>query len=62
MYEEADRFFDLPKDHYPSRFMLYVCPVTGKTRKESILPAVTHVDGYDLQFKKDSSVWDMLDP
>ncbi len=45
MYEDADRFFDLPKDHYPSRFMLYVCPVTEKTKADDILPAITHVDG-----------------
>jgi carbamoyltransferase len=45
MYEDTDLFFDLPKDHYPSRFMLYVCPVTEKTRSKAILPAITHVDG-----------------
>ncbi|MCJ7443538.1 MAG: hypothetical protein MUO26_03240 [Methanotrichaceae archaeon] len=45
IYEDTNQFFDLPKDHYPSRFMLYVCPVTRKTIDDNILPAVTHVDG-----------------
>ena len=45
LYEDHDRFFCSPKDHYPSRFMLYVCPVTGKTIEANLLPAITHVDG-----------------
>lgn len=38
--QDADTLFDIPIHHYPSKFMLYVCPV-----KTSQLPAITHVDG-----------------
>ena len=41
--DDAEKIFDIPIDHYPSRFMLYVCPVIEKYRKA--LPAITHVDG-----------------
>lgn len=41
--ERAEEFFDLPNaaHHYPTRFMLYVCPV----KRGDLIPAVTHVDG-----------------
>lgn len=43
--EQAETYFDLPDPmrHYPARFMLYVAPV--KKSKQSVLPAITHVDG-----------------
>ncbi|MGB2887245.1 MAG: carbamoyltransferase [Candidatus Acidiferrales bacterium] len=43
--ECAEQYFDLPNAmrHYPARYMLYVVPV--KPSKQSILPAITHVDG-----------------
>ena len=43
--EHANTYFDLPDaaNHYPARFMLYVVPV--KESKQSVLPAITHVDG-----------------
>jgi len=43
--EKASEFFEIqePEKHYPLRFMLYVVPV--KKEKQSIIPAVTHVDG-----------------
>jgi carbamoyltransferase len=43
--ECAERFFDLPNaiEHYPARYMLYVVPV--RPSKQSLLPAITHVDG-----------------
>jgi carbamoyltransferase len=41
MYEDAEHLFNIPRDHYPSRFMLYVCPVINR----NILPSITHVDG-----------------
>lgn len=43
--EDAQKFFELPPDHYPSQFMLYVCPVKEKIREQNLLPAITHVDG-----------------
>jgi len=43
--EDAQDLFELPRDHYPSRFMLYVCPVKEEVRKQNLLPAITHVDG-----------------
>lgn len=43
--EEVENYFDLPNavDHDPARFMLLVTPV--KEEKQSVLPAITHVDG-----------------
>ncbi len=43
--ECAESYFDLPRatQHYPARYMLYVVPV--KQSKQSVLPAITHVDG-----------------
>ncbi len=41
LYEDAEELFEIPADHYPSRFMLYVCPMKNRT----LLPAITHVDG-----------------
>jgi carbamoyltransferase len=41
LHEDAERFFEVPANQYPPRFMLYVCPV----RERSLLPAITHVDG-----------------
>ncbi len=43
--ECAEAYFDLPNaaQHYPARYMLYVVPV--RPAKQSILPAITHVDG-----------------
>jgi carbamoyltransferase len=43
--ERAEEYFVLPNahNHYPARFMLYVVDV--KPEKQSILPAITHVDG-----------------
>jgi carbamoyltransferase len=43
--ERAEEYFVLPQahTHYPARFMLYVVDV--KPEKQSILPAITHVDG-----------------
>jgi len=45
LYEDTETLFELPKDHYPSRFMLYVCPVKKEIADASVLPAITHVDG-----------------
>lgn len=45
LYEDSDYLFDLQKDHYPSRFMLYVCPVKNEIIDKKLLPAITHVDG-----------------
>jgi carbamoyltransferase len=43
--ERAEDYFDFPEAerHYPARYMLYVVPV--KESKQSVLPAITHVDG-----------------
>jgi carbamoyltransferase len=43
--EDAGKYFDLPsaEKHYPARFMLYVVDVLPD--KQSVLPAITHVDG-----------------
>jgi carbamoyltransferase len=43
--ECTEAYFDLPNaaHHYPARYMLYVVPV--RPAKQSILPAITHVDG-----------------
>ncbi len=43
--ERTEDFFDMPnaKNHYPTRFMLYVVPV--RKDKHKIIPAITHVDG-----------------
>ena len=43
--ECAESYFELPNatQHYPARFMLYVVPV--RPNKQSVLPAITHVDG-----------------
>jgi len=43
--EQAECYFELPDAarHYPARYMLYVVPV--KESKQSVLPAITHVDG-----------------
>ena len=43
--ECAEQYFELPnaKRHYPARYMLYVVPV--RPSKQSVLPAITHVDG-----------------
>ncbi len=43
--ECAEQFFDLPNaiEHYPARYMLYVVPV--RPSRQSLLPAITHVDG-----------------
>jgi carbamoyltransferase len=43
--ERAEEYFVLPEAprHYPARFMLYVVDV--RQEKQSIIPAVTHVDG-----------------
>ncbi len=43
--EDASKYFDLPsaETHYPARFMLYVVDVLPE--KQSVLPAITHVDG-----------------
>jgi len=45
LVERAEEYFELPKPsrHYPARFMLYVVDV--REEKQSILPAITHVDG-----------------
>jgi carbamoyltransferase len=45
MDEDAEELFDIPLNHYPSRFMLYVCPVKEEVREKNMLPAITHVDG-----------------
>lgn len=45
LYEDNDYLFSLPKDQYPSRFMLYVCPVKKEIIEKNLLPAITHVDG-----------------
>lgn len=43
--ERAEDYFELREAarHYPARYMLYVVPV--KESKQSVLPAITHVDG-----------------
>ncbi len=43
--ECAESYFELPNavQHYPARYMLYVVPV--RPSKQSVLPAITHVDG-----------------
>ncbi len=43
--ECAEAYFDIPNavSHYPARYMLYVVPV--RPSKQSVLPAITHVDG-----------------
>ena len=43
--ECAESYFELPNamQHYPARYMLYVVPV--RPSKQSLLPAITHVDG-----------------
>jgi carbamoyltransferase len=43
--EAAETYFELPNamQHYPARYMLYVVPV--RPSKQSVLPAITHVDG-----------------
>lgn len=43
--ECAETYFDLTNaaHHYPARYMLYVVPV--RPEKQSVLPAITHVDG-----------------
>jgi carbamoyltransferase len=43
--ESAEKYFDLPNaaKHAPARYMQYVVPV--KPEAQSILPAITHVDG-----------------
>ena len=43
--ESAEKYFDLPNaaKHAPARYMQYVVPV--KQEAQSILPAITHVDG-----------------
>jgi|SRR5690242_2870043 carbamoyltransferase len=43
--EFAESYFDLPNAvrHHPARYMLYVVPV--RPCKQSVLPAITHVDG-----------------
>jgi carbamoyltransferase len=43
--ESAEKYFDLPNamKHSPARYMQYVVPV--KPEAQSILPAITHVDG-----------------
>jgi carbamoyltransferase len=45
LVERAEEFFNLPEAarHYPARFMLYVVDV--RSEKQSVIPAVTHVDG-----------------
>jgi carbamoyltransferase len=45
LYEDAEILFDIPPDHYPSKFMLYVCPVHKSVIDQGLLPAITHVDG-----------------
>jgi carbamoyltransferase len=43
--ECAEDYFEFPNavQHYPARYMLYVVPV--RPSKQSVLPAITHVDG-----------------
>lgn len=45
LYEDAENLFEIPRDQYPSKFMLYVCPVQKNIIDRGLLPAVTHVDG-----------------
>lgn len=41
--EHAHEFFEIDRTSWPGRFMLYVVPV--KPEKQSLIPAITHVDG-----------------
>jgi carbamoyltransferase len=45
LVDRAGEYFDIdePERHYPARFMLLVVPV--REEKQSVLPAITHVDG-----------------
>jgi carbamoyltransferase len=45
LVERTEEYFELPAAtrHYPARFMLYVVKV--RDEKQSVIPAVTHVDG-----------------
>ncbi|MBX4211216.1 MAG: carbamoyltransferase [Candidatus Yanofskybacteria bacterium] len=41
--EHASEYFEMTGDPWPARFMLYVVPV--RSEKQTIVPAITHVDG-----------------
>lgn len=65
LVEYAEEYFEIPdiKKHYPARFMLYVVPV--KKDKQSIIPAITHIDGTarpQIVFEKISPrYWKLID-
>lgn len=43
--ESCEEYFECSADSYPTRFMLYVCPVVPGHVYYNTLPAITHVNG-----------------